>query len=194
LASCDGEGSESLVRRFRIENGEQVEKDEVYGSPSTPVLENPEYQTRWYFKFFLGKLHQNYVGADADKVPFFLSVVLTDANSQGVQQYRAILWRKTGAQKICLSHSPGKPLTVKSILSNFQNMDKIEKGPKEIFSPEIQKDLLLLEEQEGSVNFKFGVLFAKARQTTDDEMFSNGKFTFLNDDPEGFFKVDYKLN
>ncbi|CAL1295904.1 unnamed protein product [Larinioides sclopetarius] len=173
LASCDGEGSESLVRRFRIENGEQVEKDEVYGSPSTPVLENPEYQTRWYFKFFLGKLHQNYVGADADKVPFFLSVVLTDANSQGVQQYRAILWRKTGAQKICLSHSPGKPLTVKSILSNFQNMDKIEKGPKEIFSPEIQKDLLLLEEQEGSVNFKFGVLFAKARQTTDDEMFSN---------------------
>ncbi|XP_015903214.1 GTPase-activating Rap/Ran-GAP domain-like protein 3 isoform X3 [Parasteatoda tepidariorum] len=173
LASCDSEGSESLVRRFRVENGEQVEKDEVYGSPSTPVLENPEYQTRWYFKFFLGKLHQNYVGADAEKIPFFLSVVLTDANSQGVQQYRAILWRKTGAQKICLSHSPGKPLTVKSILSNFQNMDKIEKGPKEIFSPEIQKDLLLLEEQEGSVNFKFGVLFAKARQTTDDEMFSN---------------------
>ncbi|GIX86710.1 hypothetical protein CEXT_728611 [Caerostris extrusa] len=105
LASCDGEGSESLVRRFRIENGEQVERDEVYGSPSTPVLENPEYQTRWYFKFFLGKIfinqfpyftvHQNYVGADADKTPFFLSVVLTDANSQGVQQYRAILWRKT---------------------------------------------------------------------------------------------------
>ncbi|GIX82429.1 hypothetical protein CDAR_370171, partial [Caerostris darwini] len=47
-----------------------------------------------------------------------------------------------GAQKICLSHSPGKPLTVKSILSNFQNMDKIEKGPKEIFSPEIQKNAL----------------------------------------------------
>ncbi|GBN51635.1 hypothetical protein AVEN_176590-1, partial [Araneus ventricosus] len=46
--------------------------------------------------FFLHvSVHQNYVGADADKVPFFLSVVLTDANSQGVQQYRAILWRKT---------------------------------------------------------------------------------------------------
>lgn len=177
LTSCDGEGSESLVRRFRVENGEQAEKDEVYGSPSTPVLENPEYQTRWYFKFFLGKLHQNYVGADAEKTPFFLSVVLTDANPQGVQQYRAILWRKTGAQKICLSHSPGKPLTVKSILSNFQNMDKIEKGPKEIFSPEIQKDLLLLEEQEGSVNFKFGILYAEACQTTDDEMFSNERGT-----------------
>lgn len=83
-------------------------------------------------------------------------------------------------------------------------MDKLEKGPKEIFSPEIQKvsataggwreegtlkikrppiteasvhvqDLLLLEEQEGSVNFKFGVLYTKPSQLTDDEMLSNGK-------------------
>lgn len=29
---------------------------------------------------------------------------------------------------------------------------------------------------QGSVNFKFGVLFAKEGQLTDDEMFSNGKF------------------
>ncbi|XP_076331867.1 GTPase-activating Rap/Ran-GAP domain-like protein 3 [Tachypleus tridentatus] len=141
--------------------------------PSTPFLENPEYQTRWYFKYFLGKLHQNYVGADSEKLPFFLSVVLTDANTQGLQQYRAILWRKTGAQKICLSHNPSKPLTVKSILSNFQSMERLEKGPKEIFAPEIQKDLLLLEEQEGSVNFKFGVIYAKVGQLSDDEMFSN---------------------
>lgn len=40
-------------------------------------------------------VHQNYVGTDIDKVPFFLSVVLTDANDQCVPQYRAILWRKT---------------------------------------------------------------------------------------------------
>ena len=31
-----------------------------------------------------------------------------------------------------------------------------------------------MEEQEGAVNFKFGVLYAKAGQRTDDEMFSNG--------------------
>lgn len=40
---------------------------------------------------------------------------------------------------------------------------------------EIQKDVLLLEEQEGSVNFKVGVMFMKAGQRTDDEMLSNGK-------------------
>ncbi|XP_018010072.1 GTPase-activating Rap/Ran-GAP domain-like protein 3, partial [Hyalella azteca] len=145
----------------------------LFSSPNTPILENPEYQTRWYFKYFLGKLHQNYVGCLGEKVPLFLSVVLTDANNQCVPQYRAILWRKTGAQKICLSYSPNKPMTVKQIVSNFPGMDRLEKGPKEIFAPELQKDLLLLEEQEGSVNFKFGVLFMHAGQTSDDQILSN---------------------
>ncbi|KAF6203788.1 hypothetical protein GE061_002123 [Apolygus lucorum] len=173
LPQIEANGQDAVGRRFRVESGENVGKDEMYGSPSTPVLENPEYQTRWYFKYFLGKLHQNYVGVDSEKMPFFLSVVLSDSNTQCVHQYRVILWKKTGAQKISLSYSPNKPMTVKQILSNFPNMEKLEKGPKEIFSPEIQKDLLLLEEQEGSVNFKFGILCTKPGQVTDDEMLSN---------------------
>lgn len=40
-------------------------------------------------------VHQNYVGTDAEKNPFFLSVVLSDQNNQRVPQYRAILWRKS---------------------------------------------------------------------------------------------------
>lgn len=51
------------------------------------------------------------------------------------------------------------------------------KTPKEIFSADIQKDLLLLEEQEGSVNFKFGVVYMKSGQKVDDEMLSNGEFS-----------------
>jgi hypothetical protein len=71
LQQPENDGQEHC-RRFRIENGDSPgEKDEMFGSPSTPVLENPEYQTRWYFKYFLGKLHQNYVGLDNDKIPFF---------------------------------------------------------------------------------------------------------------------------
>ncbi|XP_044729262.1 GTPase-activating Rap/Ran-GAP domain-like protein 3 [Chrysoperla carnea] len=170
-------------RRFRIENGDSIgEKDEMFGSPSTPILENPEYQTRWYFKYFLGKLHQNYVGMDGDKVPFFLSVVMTESNNQCVPLYRAILFKRTGAQKISLPYVQHKTLTVKQILANFPNMDKLEKGPKEIFSPDLQKDLLLLEEQEGSVNFKFGVVYMKQGQTTDDEMLSNETGSHYFDD------------
>lgn len=52
------------------------------------------------------------------------------------------------------------------------------KTPKELFAADIQKDLLLLEEQEGSVNFKFGVVYMKSGQKCDDEMLSNGKIDF----------------
>ena len=34
---------------------------------------------------------------------------------------------------------------------------------------------------QGSVNFKFGVLYAKEGQSTDDEVFSNGTFCFFSD-------------
>nr|XP_020442986.1 GTPase-activating Rap/Ran-GAP domain-like protein 3 isoform X2 [Monopterus albus] len=175
LISSDADGAIQRAGRFRVENGSSDETSDY--TPGTwrrtdVHLENPEYHTRWFFKYFLGKVHQNYVGTDAEKNPFYLSVVLSDQNNQRVPQYRAILWRKTGTLKISLPYSPTKTLSVKSILSAM-NMDRFEKGPREILNPEIQKDLLVLEEQEGSVNFKFGVLYARDGQLTDDEMFSN---------------------
>ncbi|XP_039303829.1 GTPase-activating Rap/Ran-GAP domain-like protein 3 [Solenopsis invicta] len=161
-------------RRFRVENGDSPgEKEEMFGSPSTPILENPEYQTRWYFKYFLGKLHQNYIASDQERNPLFLSVVTSEIGDQCVPHYRVILWRRTGAQKISLPYSANKTMTIRQILSNFFSLEKLDKAPREVFTPELQKDLLLLEEQEGSVNFKFGVIYAKEGQTTDDEMLSN---------------------
>ncbi|XP_049532559.1 GTPase-activating Rap/Ran-GAP domain-like protein 3 isoform X1 [Anopheles darlingi] len=173
LPQSEIDGLDPNCRRFRLENGESLaEKDEVFGSPSIPILENPEHQTRWYFKYFLGKLHQNYVGIDSEKSPYFLSIVSQDSGSKCMPLYRVMLFRKQGAQKLALPYNPQQKLTVKQILSNFTLMDA-NKSPKEIFSADIQKDLLLLEEQEGSVNFKFGVVYMKAGQKMDDEMLSN---------------------
>ncbi len=36
-----------------------------------------------------------------------------------------------------------------------------------------EQDILWLEKQEGSLNFKFGVIFARPGQIMDDELFSN---------------------
>uniref|UniRef100_A0A3B4E698 GTPase-activating Rap/Ran-GAP domain-like protein 3 n=1 Tax=Pygocentrus nattereri TaxID=42514 RepID=A0A3B4E698_PYGNA len=163
LISSDADGAIQRAGRFRVENGSLDETTDY--TPGTwrrtdVHLENPEYHTRWFFKYFLGKVHQNYVGVDAEKNPFYLSVVLSDQNNQRVPQYRAILWRKTGTLKISLPYSPTKTLSmlikglIFTVFTSFQ-------------------DLLVLEEQEGSVNFKFGVLYAKDGQLTDDEMFSN---------------------
>ena len=83
-----------------------------------------------------------------------------------------LLFQK-GSQKLTLSYQHSKQITVKQILNHFQI--ETDKSPKEIIDPEIQRELLLLEEQEGSINFKFGIVYAKHGQLTDDEMLSNGK-------------------
>ena len=80
-----------------------------------------------------------------------------------------------GAQKIALPYQANQKLTVKQILTHFTGIDASTKNPKEIFAADIQKDLLLLEEQEGSVNFKFGVVYMRPGQNCDDEMLSNRK-------------------
>ncbi|XP_056407877.1 GTPase-activating Rap/Ran-GAP domain-like protein 3, partial [Hyla sarda] len=98
LISSDADGAIQRAGRFRVENGSSDEDSDY--TPAvwrrTDVhLENPEYHTRWFFKYFLGKVHQNYIGTDTERNPFFLSVVLSDQNNQRVPQYRSILWRKT---------------------------------------------------------------------------------------------------
>ena len=40
----------------------------------TPVLENPEHQTKWYSRYFLGKFHRNYVGQDATDAKSFYAL------------------------------------------------------------------------------------------------------------------------
>ncbi|XP_050674373.1 GTPase-activating Rap/Ran-GAP domain-like protein 3 [Leptidea sinapis] len=179
-ATSEASGSlDAIIRRYRLENGNSLgEKDELFGPPSAPVLENPEFQTRWYFKYFLGKMHQNYIGVDGAREPYLLSVV-----QEGAGLLRAILFNKMGAHKIYLpasawsaggTQAPTRP-TLKQILSQFTAIERIDKMPREITCPELQKDVLLLEEQEGSVNFKIGVMIMKPGQRTDDEMLSNEK-------------------
>ncbi|VDM21211.1 unnamed protein product [Hydatigera taeniaeformis] len=124
-------------------------------------LENPERETRWYFKYFLGKgdfsfntfwqlrTHQIYCGNISEKDPLLLAVVKSEFEAEGLRQYRAILW------------------------TNLFDIYRLEKGLKEILHYEVQKEVLTLEEQEGSVNFKFGVLYCKEGQTSDEEMYNN---------------------
>merc|ERR1719188_1219433 len=78
--------------------------------------------------------------------------------------------------------SQGKSVTIKQLLSNFGHLDKGEKLPREIVNPNVQKDILWMEKQEGSMNFKFGIIYAKAGQIMDDELFSNetGSSNFTN--------------
>ena len=83
---------------------------------STPVLENPEHQTLWYCKFFLGKFHHNFVGQESnegEKNTYVLSVV--EEKSFGKTQCRCIMWTKDGPKRLV-------------IVGSFKNLgDSLEK-------------------------------------------------------------------
>uniref|UniRef100_A0A0X3PRR4 GTPase-activating Rap/Ran-GAP domain-like protein 3 n=2 Tax=Schistocephalus solidus TaxID=70667 RepID=A0A0X3PRR4_SCHSO len=142
-------------------------------SVSRPVhLENPERETRWYFKYFLGKAHQIYCGSISEKDPMLLAIVKSEFEAEGLRQYRAILWTKFGSQKLCVSNNFSSSVSPKKMLNLF-DVHRPEKGLREILHYEAQKEVLTLEEQEGSVNFKFGVVYCKDGQTSDEEMYNN---------------------
>ena len=54
-------------------------------------------------------------------------------------------------------------------------MSDFNRGLKEITDSKLQRELTVLEDQEGCINCKFGVVFALCDQTTDAQMLSNGK-------------------
>uniref|UniRef100_A0A915IG29 Rap-GAP domain-containing protein n=1 Tax=Romanomermis culicivorax TaxID=13658 RepID=A0A915IG29_ROMCU len=91
-------GATKSIIFFRLEPAafEQTSTNDVYqgdeGCPPSPViLEDPENETRWYYRYFLGKEHQNYAGIDNNKSPYFLSVRVDD-NPES-HKYRAIMWQ-----------------------------------------------------------------------------------------------------
>ena len=100
---------------------------------STPVLENPEHQTLWYCKFFLGKFHHNFVGQESnegEKNTYVLSVV--EEKSFGKTQCRCIMWTKDGPKRLVIVGS-FKSKHVKHILAQFgYSGSKIDQPPKQV--------------------------------------------------------------
>jgi len=162
-------GTQVPSRRFRMETTESCSSDPQENDLiSAPVIENPEHQTMWYSKYFLGKFHHNYVGQDGDKSTYVLSVV--EEKSFGKAHCRCILWTKDGPKRLVVQGAH-KTRSVKTVMGQLGL--NVEQLPKEINHSGLQKDLFTLEKQERAMNLKFGVIYAKKGQLTDDEFFSN---------------------
>jgi hypothetical protein len=158
---------------YRVEDGTETSVTTDRGAyQGNIILENPETETRWYFRYFLTKFHQNFVaflpGNGGEEMEPVMLSVLSDTDGA----IRAILWRRSGSERLLTKGAPGKSIDPKKVMAGFGH-GLPEKRVQEVKDPGLQQDLLRIEEQEGAVNFKIGVLFAASGQTTDDEMFSN---------------------
>ena len=112
-----------------------IERQDSVDIPSAPVLENPEHQTLWYCKFFLGKFHYNFVGqeinAEGEKSTcYVLSVV--EEKSFGKSQCRCILWTKDGPKRLVIAGC-FKSKNVKHILAQFgYSGSRNDQPPKQV--------------------------------------------------------------
>eukprot|EP00911_Craspedida_sp_UC1_P002650 UC1_evm1s1950 len=173
---------------WRMETGEDVPRTTDRNAfMSSVLLENPESETRWYFKFFLGNQHYNYLThliSDGVRRLVIMSVLYAEdappsASSDG-NQTRVILWQSAGSEHLLIPEGKTKE---RGLLSDLQRLfaafgrGSVDKKIEELTDPAVQKQLLVLEEQEGAVNFKIGILLALKGQTTDDEMFGNEEGT-----------------
>ena len=98
------------------------------------MLENPEHQTLWYCKFFLGKYHYNFVGqetnGDGEKSTYVLSLV--EEISFGKTHCRCIMWAKDGPKRLVIAGS-FKSKNLRQILAQFEyNGSRIDQSPKQV--------------------------------------------------------------
>ncbi|VDM47193.1 unnamed protein product [Toxocara canis] len=175
VVSVDPGGQIRNIGRFRLEPSSDLHYDTSVPSTSPVIVENPQEETRWYWKYFLGNEHQNFAGIDpATKSPFFMSI-LVEEELEGNRMCRAILWTSEGPRRLCVPTFTGsnKAVTAKSILQQFPGMSEFNRSLKEIVNAKLQKELIVLEDQEGGVNCKFGVIYALGNQVSDTQMLSN---------------------
>lgn len=113
----------------------------------------------------------NFIGLDDTQGPYVLSVKLEEGSQSAM--FRIILWLAEGPERIVIS-TKVKTINPQEILKSVKP-SLSRKKTKECKSPELIDRLAKLEESmvETKKSFKFGVLFTKKGQTTEEEILGN---------------------
>jgi RAP1 GTPase activating protein 1 len=137
-------------------------------------IEHPELDERWYNTYFVGRSHHNYVGLDSDGRPIVVSLIKEDNN----KQYRAIIRTCTGEECRLLTEQD-----LKTSASTKTRLEKIvlkqmlpmlnSKTLRCVKETQLEKELQRYEDTNRQNVYKFGLLYVKEGQTTEEEMFSN---------------------
>ncbi|XP_074858043.1 rap1 GTPase-activating protein 1-like isoform X7 [Carettochelys insculpta] len=124
-----------------------------------------------YRKHFLGKEHQNFYSNDATLGCLILSVKYEQIERQ--DNLHLLLRTRTGTKHdlipiSCLNEFPNAVQMAK-LLCEDVNVDRFYP----VLYPKASRLIVAFDEHVISNNFKFGVIYQKAGQTTEEEVFSN---------------------
>ncbi|CAG05194.1 unnamed protein product, partial [Tetraodon nigroviridis] len=152
------------------------------------IIEHIDLGAYYYHKFFYGREHQNYFGFDENLGPVAVSIRrerLDDGKEKDGMQFSYRVTFRTSqlttlrgailedAIPSTARHGTARGLPLKEVLEYVIPELNIQCLRLAINSPKVPEQLLKLDEQGLSFQHKVGVLYCKAGQSTEEEMYNN---------------------
>uniref|UniRef100_A0A8D3AFU7 Signal induced proliferation associated 1 like 2 n=1 Tax=Scophthalmus maximus TaxID=52904 RepID=A0A8D3AFU7_SCOMX len=152
------------------------------------IIEHIDLGAYYYHKYFYGKEHQNYFGVDDNLGPVAVSIRrerLDDGKEKDGMQYNYRVTFRTSqlttlrgailedAIPSTARHGTARGLPLKEVLEYVIPELNIQCLRLALNSPKVPEQLLKLDEQGLSFQHKVGVLYCKAGQSTEEEMYNN---------------------
>uniref|UniRef100_A0A182MTD9 Rap-GAP domain-containing protein n=1 Tax=Anopheles culicifacies TaxID=139723 RepID=A0A182MTD9_9DIPT len=133
-----------------------------------------------YRRFFISREHSNLVGHDDQLGPVLLSIKSENVANQ--EHIRILLRLRTGTMHelipaSCLGSSPS-PIKMARLLNEQINVDTF----MPVLCPKASALIASYDEHVLVTNFKFGVLYQRVGQTTEEELFCNSETTSAFDE------------
>ncbi|XP_069911632.1 signal-induced proliferation-associated 1-like protein 2 isoform X8 [Oryctolagus cuniculus] len=152
------------------------------------IIEHIDLGAYYYRKFFYGKEHQNYFGIDENLGPVAVSIrreKVEDAKEKEGSQFNYRVAFRTSelttlrgailedAIPSTARHGTARGLPLKEVLEYVIPELSIQCLRQASNSPKVPEQLLKLDEQGLSFQHKIGILYCKAGQSTEEEMYNN---------------------
>ncbi|XP_060041861.1 signal-induced proliferation-associated 1-like protein 3 isoform X3 [Erinaceus europaeus] len=163
------------------------EQQRTQSRPRQYNIEHVDLGARYYQDYFVGKEHANYFGVDEKLGPVAVSIKrekLEDHKDHGPQyQYRIIFRTRElitlrgsileDATPTATKHGTGRGLPLKDALEYVIPELNIHCLRLALSTPKVTEQLLKLDEQGLCRKHKVGILYCKAGQSSEEEMYNN---------------------
>ncbi|XP_051063330.1 signal-induced proliferation-associated 1-like protein 3 isoform X2 [Phodopus roborovskii] len=163
------------------------EQQRTQSRPKQYSIEHVDLGARYYQDYFVGKEHANYFGVDEKLGPVAVSIKrekLEDHKDHGPQyQYRIIFRTRElitlrgsileDATPTATKHGTGRGLPLKDALEYVIPELNIHCLRLALNTPKVTEQLLKLDEQGLCRKHKVGILYCKAGQSSEEEMYNN---------------------
>ncbi|KAG9481405.1 hypothetical protein GDO78_010572 [Eleutherodactylus coqui] len=151
------------------------------------IVEHVDLGAYYYRKYFYQKEHWNYFGTDESLGPVAVSIrreKLEDAKEGGPQYNYRIIFRTSELMTLrgsvledaipsTAKHGTARGLPLKEVLEHIIPELNVQGLRLAFNTPKVTEQLMKLDEQGLSYQLKVGIMYCKAGQSTEEEMYNN---------------------